>query len=95
MHRKDNLIYQKAFNLLEERYGNKQLIIAAHVYQLLRLEKVKTGRNVQELRNLFDQIDRSLGSLNVKPEHYGPLLIHIILEQSPDDIKHWVKKIVY
>ena len=82
--------YQKAFNLLEERYGNKQLIIAAHVNQILRLEKVTTGRNVQELRNLFEQIEshvRSLGSLNVKSEHYGPLLIPIILKQLPDDIK--------
>ena len=30
---------------------------------------------------------RSLGSLNVKSEHYGPLSIPIILEQLPDDIK--------
>ena len=82
--------YAKALNLLEDRYGNKQLIIASHVNQLLRLDKVKSGRNVDELRNLFDQIEshvRSLGSLDVKSEHYGPLLIPIILERLPDDIK--------
>ena len=51
---------------------------------------MKSGRNVDELRNLFDQIEshvRSLGSLDVKSEHYGPLLIPIILERLPDDIK--------
>ena len=65
------------------------MIIAAHINQLLRLEKVKTGKNVQELRNLFDQIEshfRSLGSLNVKSEHNGSLLIPFIFEQLPDDI---------
>ena len=82
--------FQDAFDLLEDRYGNKQLIIPSHVNKLLRLEKVKVGRNVQELRNLFDQIEshvRSLGSLNVKSGHYGPLLIPIILERLSDDIK--------
>ena len=51
---------------------------------------MKTGRSVQELRNLFDQVEshvRSLDTLNVLSEHYGPLLIPIILERLPDDIK--------
>ena len=82
--------YRKAFDLLEERYGNKQLIIASHVNQLLRLEKIRTVKIVQELRNLFDQIEshvRSLCTLNVMSEHYGPLLIPLILERLPDEIK--------
>ena len=33
-----------------------------------------------------------MGSLNVKSEHYGPLLIPIILEQLPDDIKLQVSR---
>ena len=82
--------YTKAFSLLQERYGNKQLIIMSHVKKLLRLEKVGTGRNTNDLRNLYDQVEihvRSLSSLNVKSEQYGPMLIPIILERLPDDIK--------
>ena len=82
--------YKKALDRLEERYGNKQVIIAAHVNKLLKLENIKGGRNVKDLRQLFDQVEshvRSLGTLNVRSEHYGPLLIPIILERLPEDIK--------
>ena len=48
------------------------------------------GRNVKKLRNLFDQIEshvRLLSTVGVKPEHYGPLFITIVLERLSDDIK--------
>ena len=89
--------YQKALDLLGRRFGNKQVIISAHVNKLLKLDKVKTGRNIQELRNLFDQVEshvRSLSSLNVLSEHYGPLLIPIILERLPDDIRLQISRIL-
>ena len=58
--------------------------------KLLKVEKVKLGRNCKELRNLYDQIEshvRSLQTVGIKPEHYGPLLIPIILERVPEAIK--------
>ena len=86
--------YVKALNLLEERYGNKQLIIMSHVHKLLKLERV-TGRNVQEVRSLYDQIEghvRSLGSLDIKADQYGPMLLPIILERLPEDIKLYISR---
>ena len=80
--------YFEALKLLKERFGNPQLTMASHMNKLLKLEKVKMGRNVKELRNLFDQIERhvrSLSTVGVQPEHYG--LIPIILERVSDDIK--------
>ena len=82
--------YSVATSLLHERYGNKQLIIATHMSKLLKLEKVKNGRSSKEVRDFFDKIEghvRSLVSMGVHAEHYGPLLIPIVLDRLPDNIK--------
>ena len=58
--------------------------------KILKTEKVNSSRNCKELLSLYDQIKshvRSLHSVGVKSEHYGPLLIPIILEKVPDEIK--------
>ena len=73
--------YFEALKLLKERFGNPQLTIASHMNKLLKLEKVKMGRNVKELRNLFDQIEshvRSLSTVGVQPERVsGDIKLHI------------------
>ena len=82
--------YNEAWRLLRERYGNPQLIIASHMDKILKIDKVSLSRNCKELRSLYDHIEshvRSLNNVGVKPEHYGPLLIPIILEKLPDEIK--------
>ena len=82
--------YEEAIKLLTERYGNPQLVIASHMDKILKTEKVNTTRNCKDLRNLYDQIEshvRSLHTVGVISEHYGPLLIPIILEKVPDEIK--------
>ena len=82
--------YKQALNLLKERYGNPQLVIASHMDKILKTEKVNSSRNCKELRSLYDQIEshvHSLHSVGVKSEHYGTLLIPIILEKVPDEIK--------
>ena len=45
--------YDEALNLLKERYGNTQIIIATHMNQIINLEKVNTC-NVKQLRQLYD-----------------------------------------
>ena len=82
--------YDSALNLLKERFANPQLMIASHMKKLLKIEKVKLGKNCKELRNLYDQIEshvRSLQTVGIKSEHYGPLLIPIILERVAEEIK--------
>ena len=82
--------YREAWAILTERFGNPQLTIASHMSKLLKLEKIKSGRNIKELRTLLDQIEshlRSLATVGVQSEHYGPLLIPIVIERLPDDIK--------
>ena len=46
--------YGEAMKLLEERFGNPQIMIASHMNKLLKLEKIKMGKSVKKLRTLLD-----------------------------------------
>ena len=82
--------YKRALELLSERYGNPQLIISSHMTKILKLQKLHNRCPVNELRKLLDHISshvRSLITLGIRTEHYGPLVIPIILEKLPDEIR--------
>ena len=61
--------------------------------KFLKLEKdfkKKDSKYVKELPNLYDRVERHIRSLltaGIPQENYGPLLIPIVLEKLPDDIK--------
>ena len=82
--------YEVALQLLRERFDDGQVIISAHMDNLLRLEVIKGVSDVRGLRNLFDQVEgqvRSLETINVKAKDYGPLLIPVILSKIPNEVK--------
>ena len=82
--------YTQALKQLKDRYGNPVLITSTHTSKLLKLEKVFNSQNIKELRNLYDRVEshiRSLLTAGIPQENYGPLLIPIVLEKLPDDIK--------
>ena len=82
--------YKEARDLLTERYGNPQLITSSHMNKLIKIEKVTSVHNIKELRNLHDKVEshvRSLIAIGINSEHYGALLIPIILDKLPDDIR--------
>ena len=75
--------------MLEERFGNTQVIISAHMNVLLKLPKLNND-NVAKLTSFYNAIEsniRSLMTMGLNPSHYGPLLIPVILERLPDSIK--------
>ena len=74
---------------LEERFGNPQEIISAHMNVLLKLSKLNND-SVSRLSSFYNTIEshiRSLLAMGLHPSHYGPLLIPVILERLPDAIK--------
>ena len=79
--------FVRAMTLLRERYGNPQLIISSHMDSLIKLEKISGYRApIKELRNLYDKIEshlRSLLTLGVDSEHFGPMLIPIVVNKLP------------
>ena len=55
--------YELALQLLRERFGDEQVIISAHMNNLLRLEVIKGVSDVRGLRKLFDQVEGQVRSL--------------------------------
>ena len=75
--------------LLEEGFGNMQVITFAHMNLLLKLPKLNNN-SVAKLTSFYNAIEsniRSLMTMGLNPFHYGPLLIPVILERLPDSIK--------
>ena len=78
--------YAEAKSILEQRYGNVQIIVNSHMEELIKLPQVVTDKQTKKIRQLYDQIEtnlRSLRSLGVKPESYGCLLVPILISKLP------------
>ena len=74
-------IYIEARKLLEERFGNMQVIISAHMNVLLKLPKLNNN-NVAKLTSFYNAIEsniRSLMTMRLNSSHYGPLLIPVMM----------------
>ncbi|GFW66138.1 uncharacterized protein TNCV_1710371 [Trichonephila clavipes] len=76
-------------NSFEYRFGNKNMLINAHLSNLLNLTPVRNPTDIVGLRNLYDRAEtqiRSLESLGVKGESYSNLLTPILLKQIPSEL---------
>ena len=82
--------YQEALRLLEDRFGNRTLIIAKHMNALLDLERVESSTMVKELRNLLDKIVvniRALNAYGISSQQFGPMLAPVLMKVLPNDIQ--------
>ena len=82
--------YDEAVTILKRRFGNKQLIINRQMETLLNIRSVKSGLNIQVLRQLHDLIEsqvRSLKSLGVSSSSYGSLLSSVVMSKLPQDLR--------
>ena len=81
--------YDSAIKLLQDRFDKSQLIISAHMEELLKLPACTTEKSTS-LRFVYDKINvniRGLASLGFKSEQYGSLLIPIIMTELPPDLR--------
>jgi hypothetical protein len=84
-----NANYDAAVEILQDRFGRSQHVIAAHMDEILKVQAC-TGEKLSSLRYVYDKISvhvRGLASLGVSSEHYGSLLIPIIMSKLPSDIR--------
>ncbi|XP_066927907.1 uncharacterized protein [Clytia hemisphaerica] len=82
--------YPIAMKLLEERFGDEQIIISSHMNKLLELPKIMNVRDIIGLRILYDTAEsqiRSLQAFGLLVKNYGPLLVPVILSKLPDSLK--------
>ncbi|XP_055591242.1 uncharacterized protein LOC129743285 [Uranotaenia lowii] len=54
--------YERAWEILEQRFGNKRLILESHILGLLNMTKVQR-KSSKELRNLVDKCTRHIDNL--------------------------------
>lgn len=81
--------YSLALQILENRYGKKEMLIRSHINKLLNLSPVRSSSNLKELRNLYDACEihiRSLKSLGIELQTYGSLLFPIITKLIPEGV---------
>ena len=82
--------YELGLTILEQRFGNKQLVISKHTSVLLALEKNRSSFHIRELRVLYDKVIVNLRALmvyKIDSKQVGPMLIPIILDKLPAEIK--------
>ena len=76
--------------MLQKRYGDKQVLISTHINKLLKLSNSGNLNNLKYLRQLYNNIDtqvRSLTSLGMDPDSYGPMLIPVVMSKLPENLK--------
>ena len=87
--------YDKAWELLQERFGNTQVIITSHMNELLKMRKITSEKDLQGMRKLYDDVKnhvRCLQSLGVHGGQYGPLLSPVIMDRLPIQFKLTVSR---
>ena len=85
---KDN--YANAVDALKTRFGNKQLRISAHMKELQNISGVNSLNDVEGLRRMYDALEMNitnLKELEVDVTTYGSLLIAIIFDRIPDELR--------
>ena len=82
--------YEEAIAVLKKRFGNKQQIIARHMEMLLNIDAVTSQYNLKGLRYLYDTVEsqvRGLKSLGVSAESYRSLLVSVLLNKLPQELR--------
>jgi len=85
---KDN--YNAAIEILGDRFGQRHVVISAHMDALMKIPVVTDNDDIKKLRRVYDQVEshiRSLEALEVNSESYGCLLVPVVLNHLPDEMR--------
>ena len=80
---------KKATDILQQRYGNTQVLISAHMIKFVQLLKIKSSSDVKGLRNMYHQIEISvwsLKSLDIDITTFGSLLVPLLNDKLPSEL---------
>ena len=82
--------YLVAKGMLEDRYGDQQVLVTAHMSKLLNLDVIGDIGDIKGLRRLYDEVEtqvRSLEGLKLDPKQYGPMLTPVLLSKLPAEFQ--------
>ncbi|XP_052743012.1 uncharacterized protein LOC128198975 [Bicyclus anynana] len=77
--------YDKAWDLLRERYDNKRLLVKSHLNALLNFE-IKSSETDKALRQIVDTLNknlRALTSLGEPTSFWDTIIVHIVSSKLP------------
>ena len=78
--------YHHAIEILQSRFGKKDVMITSHMDEILKISAISEGGNT---RQAFDKMQvhiRALESLGVESKSFGPLLAPVINSQLPKEL---------
>lgn len=76
--------------LLMKLYGNEQALISADIDKLMSIKRVSDICKINELRSLYEQVEGAVENLHylcVTADNYSCLLIHILKDRLPEELK--------
>ena len=76
--------YEAAKHILKKRFGQPQIIIDAHMESLVKIAAVTSDSNLKRLRGIYDRV---LQALAVESGSYGKLLIPLLMEKLPTNLR--------
>ena len=82
--------YNHAVDLLNKRFGSKQVIISKHIEMLMQLPKVSDTGDLKQLRQLLDKTEsavRSLQGIGISIDTYGTFLTPVIMAKIPQELR--------
>ena len=75
--------YERAIDLLKERFNNPQILISSYMKVLATLPKVHSMKHVAELRDLYNKIENSVTSLKLAVIYE----LALFLKEYPKNLK--------
>ena len=88
--------YKEAIDLLKQCYGNTQVLISDFMKKFVQLPAVQNSKNLECLRLFYDQVETSAWNLKasgVEINVYSSLLIPLLTEKLPDDLRLRIARI--
>ena len=82
--------YKEAIDLLEKRFGNKQIILSRHIKTIMEIPKINSNEDLHGIRLLYDNLEsttRSLKSIGVDSDSYSTVLSPIIMSKLPQELR--------
>ena len=76
--------------MLEERFGDPQLLIHKHMTVLSSFDTISSIFDLKNLRKFYDKVEtqiRRLENLGLDPKSYGSLLAPVFMSKLPDKLK--------
>ena len=81
--------YNSAWNILEQRFGRKNLIVSSLMKQFTVLDPIRDIRDTKGLRALADKIGsgiRALEAQNIRINTFGALLAPLVRQKIPEKL---------